>query len=179
MSKNKKELQEQLNNKIKEREQVQNNIFEITKHISKINSEFKERILSTQERIRACSNSRPTNFDQSVSWPHVQSKDCPYNYAQFFADKEILEKELWKELDYIKKTQAEAVKPSETEKVQLQHQEEDLTTEINLLYVKLKCCYKNSILISKLTSPKNKNQKPCPLSKKRKLQKPCPKSKKK
>jgi hypothetical protein len=179
MLENKIKLEKLLSVKVKEKEQLQNHLFEVINHISKINGQFNERILSTQDQIRACSNSRPPGFDQSIAWPHVQSSECPYQYAEFFANKEMLEKNLWKELNHIKQKQREAVEMPEREKVQLEHQEQNLTNEIRMLNVKIKCCHKSSISILKLKKPKKYYHKPCPLSKKRKCQKPCPKSKKK
>jgi hypothetical protein len=103
MLKNKSELEHQLKKKINQRQQTQTQLVEIQTHLSYINKEFNERTLEIQARIKACSESRPPKFEQSISWPHVPSEECPNKYAQFFSDKEMLERDLWKEKDYIKK----------------------------------------------------------------------------
>jgi hypothetical protein len=160
MLKNKIELEQKLQKKLNERQQVQSQTAEVQTHLSQINKEFNERILGTQDRIKACSDSRPPKFDQSVSWPHVPSDVCPKKYAQFFSDKEMLERDLWKELEYIKTKHLEAVETPRREEQNLQLQENNLTQEINILYSQIK-------KVTKKTIGKIKTQKPCPLSKKK------------
>jgi hypothetical protein len=164
MFKKKIELEQQLQKKLTERQQVQSQMAEVQTHLSQINKEFNERILGTQDRIKACSDSRPPKFEQSVSWPHVRSEDCPKKYAQFFSDKEMLERDLWKEMDYIKTKHLEAVENPKREEQNLQIQENILTEEINNLSTQIKKFVKK---VTKKTPAKNKSQKPCPLSKKK------------
>jgi hypothetical protein len=177
MSKNKSELERQLQKKVNQRQQVQTQLAEVQIHLSQINNDFNERKLGTQDRIKACSNSRPPKFEQAVSWPHVPSNECPTKYAQFFSEKEMLERDLWKEMDYIKGKHLEAIENPKKHENNLQLQENILTQEINGLFTQITKISKNP------TQKNNKSQKPCPLSKKtttnNKSQKPCPLSKKK
>jgi hypothetical protein len=161
---NKLELETQLEEKINTRKKVESEIFELQNHISKINCEFNDRKIATQSQITACSQSRPPHFDQSVSWPHVPLEHCPHEYAQFFSDKEMLERDLWKEMDYIKEKHLEAVEIPKMREKNLQLQVNSLTQEINILFSQIK---KHSKNVTMKTRQRNKFQKPCPLSKKK------------
>jgi hypothetical protein len=161
---NQLQLETKLQEKINTRKKVESEIFEVQNHISKIYFEFNERKIATQAQITACSNSRPPQFDQRVSWPQVPREQCPNDYAQFFSDKEMLERDLWKEMEHIKEKHLEALQIPKMEEHNLQLQIDSLTQEINILFVQIK---KNSMRVTIKTRQRNKLQKPCPLSKKK------------
>jgi hypothetical protein len=164
---NKPELETQLQEKINTRKKLESEIFEVQKHISKKNFEFNERKIATQARITACSQSRPPQFDQSVSWPQVPREQCQNEYAQFFSNKEMLERDLWREMEHIKEKHVEAVEIPKIEEHNLQLQINTLTQEINSLFSQIKKIPKKVSMKTRQT--RNKLQKPCPLSKKKYL----------